>query len=278
MSSAPSDDLRRLLARMRAERGQAEFRSGGVGPGPAPLPADAIDPAAAATLRFRLTVDDGGEFLVLLGAQPSVGHTHGGRADLPLLADLEAVHARFLLRGDFHTGPSWSVLPQRPAEVRVDGRAVVGEPARLDDGDELELGSNVRLVFHLPERSSGSALLELKHGLESEGTMHVLLLAPGLAGRVRIGPHAARHVPVAGLEHEVELSADARGLKIGCSGGVRGFGPSGELAPATEQCLPFPLSGRYDLSVNARPSGRVPFGLGLWPLPEIHAGGPGGRT
>jgi hypothetical protein len=265
MTSPKSEELRRLLARMR-EESPDESHNDPTRPAPTAEPRTPRQDIHPAPRRFRLTVDDGGEFLVLAGESATLGHAHAARADLPLLADLEPIHARFSLQADFHSGPSWSVAPVGSARVRVQGVPVANESATLEDGDELELGGNVHCLFRLPERASGSALLEFLHGAESEGAVRVLLMAPGLAGRIRIGPRVTRHIPVAGLEHEVELMAEADELRVACVGGLRGMGPAGPLSVALEQRLPLPLSGRYDLQVNGRPSGRIPFGLGLSPI------------
>jgi hypothetical protein len=139
--------------------------------------------------------------------------------------------------------------------------------------------SSPNLVFRflLPEDASSSALLELTAGVESEGAARVILFSPGPSGRVRIGPNRRRHVPVAGLEHEVELSMTRGHVKIACAGGVRvpGLGEDGMRAE-TEKEVPCPPSRRVDVTVNARPSQRPPFGLAIAPIdnPEGEGGTP----
>ncbi len=220
--------------------------------------------AAGTVRRFHLAIDDGGEFLALLGAGLVIGHARAGKADLPLLADLESEHARLSLGESFHAGPSWILSPIGARTLRVGGAPVGAEGAVLADGDEIELASNARMRFRLPERASSTAILELLHGLESEGVTRVLCFAPGTAGRVRIGPQLHRHVPIAGLEHEVVLLLDADWLTVACAGGVRIL-ESAEPA-SVELRVPQPLATRLQLVVNARPSQRLPFGITVRPI------------
>ncbi len=268
-ANGPTSRLGGLVARMRAEHARK----------PAPPPSArtrsttrAARPATDAQVdprvrRFHLAVDDGGEFLVLAGPRLAIGHARAGKADLSLLADLESEHAQLFLGGSLHDGPTWSIAPIGARSLRVRGVEIGPEGTALMDGDELELASNARLRFTLPERASGTALIELLRGLESEGATRVLCFAPGAAGRVRIGPHANRHIPIAGLEHEVALLVDAQAITLSCAGGVRSIASE---APAAEVELriALPLRERIDLAVNARPSQRLPFGITLRPLDE----------
>jgi hypothetical protein len=268
-AEAPSR-LRGLLAQMRGEGAVQGSTAAARSPSlsspttrsAAALPAPSAAPAVVR--RFHLAIDDGGEFLALLGARLVVGHARAGKADLPLLADLESEHAELSLCESFHAGPSWVLRPIGEHTVRVGGVLVGAEGAVLSDGAEIELASNARMRFRLPERASSTAILELLHGLESEGVARVLCFAPRTAGRVRIGPHVHRHVTVAGLEHEVVLLLDSDALTVSCAGGVHAR-DSGEPA-AVELRVLQPLSTPLDLVVNARPSQRLPFGITLRPI------------
>jgi len=278
-AAEPPGRLRELLARMRASSGSRATppgRSERVKASAPSFPAF----TRAGSRAFHLAVDDGGEYLVVAGESLVVGHARAGRADIPFLADLESEHARLSWSESFHGGAHWRVEPTASGAAWLNGRRV-GSATMLSDGDEVRLSTNVAFVFRLPESASGSALLELVGGAEAEGTVHVLLMVPGTSGRIRIGSQARRHIPVAGLEHEVSLVLEPEHLKISCAGGVR-RSDGGAHSAKVEEALPCPPAARVDLRVNARPSQRLPFTLSLRPLegarraPEGGACPPGG--
>ena len=280
-SAGPSQSpLGSLLAEMRDGTGAEEGRPrppstppSTAGPRPEPVVEAAGPPAEGRPIRFHLIVDDGGEFLAVMGTSIVLGHARAGRADIPLLADLESRHARILWAESFHSGPSWKIEPLERGTVSISGREIAGAPVVLQHGDEVRLSPNLAFRFLLPEAASSSALLELTGGAESEGAARILLFSPGPAGRVRIGPNRRRHVPVAGLEHEVELSIARGYVKITCEGGVRVpcLGDDGVRAEIEKE-VPCPPSRRVDVTVNARPSQRPPFGLTIAPLDPPAAG------
>jgi hypothetical protein len=233
--------------------------------------------APGAPLRFHLAVDEGGEFLVLSGASISFGHAQAAAADVPLLADLESVHARLTFGESFHGGPVWRIGPVGRGRVEVDGREVPGE-TELADGALVRLSPRLAFRFRRPDPASGSAVVELSRGVEADGAGRILLLAPGRAGRVRIGPKASRHVPVAGIEQEVELSLEPESgpteLRVRCAGGVRLMGEGADAR--TELAVPCPPDRRVDVVLGARPSQRAPFGLSITALDDpVQGPGPG---
>jgi len=261
--------LLELVAEMRAAAVPQQAESTGE---PAPLDPGRIPVAP----RFVLAVDDGGEFMVACGVGLVVGHASAGAADVPILGDLEPEHALFEYSESFHQGPRWQLRALSAHGMSVGGRPV-GQGAReVVDGDLLQLSEHVLLRFHRPEESSSTALLELLHGAEAEGATRVLLLVPGEIGRIRIGPHEGRHVPVPGLEHEAVLALVDHHLEVRCEGGVRLACEDGNREPAsTNKEVPCPPSERVDLTVNARPSQRLPFGLTLRPLAQARRGAAG---
>ena len=231
-----------------------------------PLAEPGVDPAQGLRpLRFQMAVDDGGEFLVVSGERVSVGHSSQGAADIPVLADLESVHATFVFAESFHSGPCWQIEPVAQAGVAVNGTAVEGAQV-LCDGDLVDLTPRLSFRFRLPEAASASALLELLGGVEAEGAVRVLLFARGPAGRVRIGAQRSRHLPVAGLEYDVQMTLSEGGLNVTCEGGVRFNTATTESDAAVACTIPLPLSGRVEVIANARPSRRPPFGIALHAL------------
>jgi hypothetical protein len=260
----PSADLRELLARMRS----APSPASGARFEPTPLPRPPSGPARLPDARrFQLAIDDGGEFLVVTGNAVTLGHARAGLADVPFLGDLESLHARLVRSESFHGGPRWQVEALSGRRVAVEGRRVEGEPQDLADGDEVRLGRGLAFVFRVPEAGSASVLLELAGGVETEGAQRVLLFAAGVAGRVRIGAHGARHVPIAGLEHEVSMWLEGDELRVTCAGGLKVFDEFGTPSTASEEVrVPCPPPRRIDVAAGARPSQRVPFGFSISPL------------
>lgn len=263
----PSTAMKDLLANMRA---------GKDAPAPRPEAPSKIArsaPAPGAPMRFHLMIDDGGEFLALSGASITIGHSQAGKADVPLLGDLESLHARITFEESFHGGARWKITPESGGKVSVDGRrAHEGEAMELIDGAEVRLSPRVTFRFQRPDVASASARLSWLHGLEADGAPRVLLFAPGPSGRVTLGARTSRLLPVAGVEHEVELTleppSDPTELRVRCAGGVRRHSQD-----ATEEfTLPCPPDRRLDLVVGARPSSPVPFGLAITPVPPPSGG------
>lgn len=168
---------------------------------------------------FLLRVDEGGEHLVLRTESFSVGNLRDGRADLPLLANLAARHARIERRMSFHGGMEDSVHAE-------DGELLVaGSPTRshrLADGDVLQLGG-LRMRYELPSRRSLTARLRLLGGFSVAGTDSVLLLKDrGRDGRILLGAARDAHVSVATAQAEVEVHAARDGrLVVRCASGGR---------------------------------------------------------
>ena len=117
--------------------------------------------------------------------------------------------------------------------------------------------------FSTPDPASFTACLELERGTECGGALHVLLMAEGEGGRVRIGAAAHRHVRVPNLEHDLEFILLGDHLEVRCQERVRGAleGDKGGFL------VPFPPVQRFDLSVGDSRAGRPPFGLAIDPAP-----------
>lgn len=284
-SEERESNLLGLLSKLRTQGGAAESAAGSgpderaAGEAQRPssesfLPGSSGPPRdSAAPTRLHLAVDDGGELFCVCGDSVTLGHARLGEADVPLFADLAGLHARLERRSSFHGGSSWSLIPIGDVQLGVSGRKVGPEGEPLVDGDEILLAPKVSFRFVAPELSSSSVRLDLLHGLEAEGAQRVLIWVSGPEGRIRIGPKEGRTVPVAGLEHDVDLCWDDRVLKVSCGGGVRSnTGQSFE--PELE--LPWPLVSRCQLLAAARPFTPVPFGLALEPVDLPGQTPPGG--
>ncbi|MBK7877844.1 MAG: FHA domain-containing protein [Planctomycetes bacterium] len=246
------------------------------GPEPVPpqdpgVPAPAIRPA----ILFHLAVDDGGEFLVASGARLVLGHLRSRVPDLPFLADVDGEHAELVLAESFHGGLRWRLVPKSPsATAKVNGLAIGSAGAVLADGDRVELARNLAFRFVASETASSSALLELEHGVECRGALRVLLVCPGAAGRVRIGPKRRRLISVPDLQCEVALELREERVRILCDGGMRHGSVTIPAAPGAELSIACPPTGPVDVHVCARPPARPPFLLLFRPL-AASRGGPG---
>lgn len=239
----------------------------------------AAEPAAPPYL-FHLAVDDGGEFVAAIGRALTIGHLRSRDAELPLLADIESRHARLSASESFHGGLRWRLEPvlgahdgSRPSAISWRGRELPLEGAELAHGDRIALARNATLRLVAPDAASSSAILELERGLECHGASRVLLLAPGPAGRVRLGRKRTRMIAIGDLEHDVTLELTESGLVVECDGGLSDGRTRVEPAPRAQLAIPLPLAGPVYLAVGARTHPRPPFQITLRPLDSTPAGG-----
>ncbi len=257
--------LSRILSRLRGETaagGEGGELPGGADPArPAPCP-PREDAGAAPARLFHLEVDDVGGFLVAVGSPLRLGHSRGGRADLPFLADVAPVHARLAFRGEsFHGGLSWTLEPEPGQAVEVGGRRLGSGPRELAAGERVRLAGNLGFRFRLPDPAGGAAVLELFEGAECCGA-HRILLHGADSGRIRIGPRGAIRVP--GLASGVELELSPAALVARCEAGFLALGDRAPGGPQVE--LPFPPAERVDLFVERAGGGRAPFGISIRPV------------
>jgi hypothetical protein len=130
-----------------------------------------------------LWVDAVGGYWVCLGDEVILGQaSHAAKADLPILGDVSAQHAR--IRRD---GEGYLIEAYRP--VRVDGRM---EPVSLlHEGSKIELGESVRLVFRRPHALSATARLDFLSHHRTEPYVDGILL---MADSCVLGPKPHSHV------------------------------------------------------------------------------------
>ena len=207
-----------------------------------------------------LSIDGAGQWLLCGADRLTLGHVRGGVADLAFLADVGTRHATLVRSDSLQVGPGWRIEAAAGERVEVGGVEAGPSGRRIATDELVRLGGNLELRLRCPDPASASVELELLHGVECAGARHVLLLAPGAGGRVRIGPAGQRHVRVAGLESELELRWNAGELEL-----------SGELpfegaASGTRVRLPFPPRERLSLTCGGPRGSRPPFGLSLEPV------------
>lgn len=224
---------------------------------------------ASRPIRIGASIDDVGDLLLLIGTSVLVGHVAAEAPDLRFLGDIDGVHARLRLRDSFHGGAEWALAVQPGASaVEIDGRPWhPADGARvLHDGDHVRFGEAASFTCRLTDPSSATMLLELDGRTGAEGARRVALMAPGVAGRLRLGPRRRRQVVVPGISLDVafvaHLDQEARSaLVVSCEGGVRL--PGGD--PREDLSLAIPLEARVDLALGAAPDRMPPFGITLRP-------------
>ena len=252
-----------LLAEMRQASGDVSKASAAPAAAPVPAPPSRLIPGGSPgrrPLRFHLAVDDAGEYIAIGGDEIVIGHRSAERADLPILGDLNAVHARILRSESFHGGPAWMIQPAQDCEIRVGGSVVAEGGAALHDGVEVQLSRQVSFCFRLPDPGSCSALIEFLHGIECEGANRVLLFAQGPAGRVCTGRRLDRLLVVRGEAGELCLELNGEELFCSSPAGLRQPG-STDVAQLLRVSVP-PVSP-LSLTVGERVNGRPPFGITL---------------
>lgn len=159
-------------------------------------------PNSGAGMGFWLWIDRVGGFRVCLADEVTIGQPLGGDAvDIPILGDLSRRHAA--IRRD---GESYLVEPVRP--VKVAGRQV-DRPSSLVDGNVIDLGGGVRLVFRRPHPLSLSARLDLDSSHRMQPAADGVVL---LAESCVLGPGASSHVVCRDWKAEVVLYRQGGGL------------------------------------------------------------------
>ncbi len=266
------DDLRELLAQMRAGRAENQGRVAG---GACGATAAALSTAptqstpCARPARMRMSLDDAGSFLICAGTSASVGHSRAGEADVPILADLLPRHARFVLEPpSFHAGASWRVEPIGSARVSVAAEPLGAAVKSLQPGDRIRLGEHCVLRFEQPDRTSLSASLDLEADLEAAGARRILLFASGSAGRLSIGAKGTRHVQAQLGGVELELVHDGVRLRIHCASGM--IPDEAQESPAqTDIELPLQLVRPLHLRLCMQSASERPRWISFAPLEDV---------
>ncbi|MFT5734816.1 MAG: hypothetical protein ACJA2W_002047 [Planctomycetota bacterium] len=216
-----------------------------------------------------LSIDDVGDVLVLIGTTVLVGHAAAPEPDLAFLGDIDGLHGLFQLRDSFHGGAEWALSVQPGAStVEIDGveRRAADGPRPLHDGDRVRFGEAASFSCRLSDPSSATMILELEGRTDAEGARRVALMAPEVAGRLRMGPRRRRQIVVPGIAEDIALVARLAGqesptLTVSCSGGVRFPGRD----PAASVSLSLPVLTRVDLALGAAPNRVPPFGMAVRP-------------
>jgi hypothetical protein len=143
------------------------------------------DPSQApARRRLLLWIDGVGGYLTCLSDEVIIGQaTPGTGVDIPILADISRRHLR--IRRE-----SGSYVVEPLHTTRLEGRSIQSVTP-LSDGDEIELGSGVRLRFRQPHALSGTARLEIISRHRTQPYADAILL---MAESCVLGPKWQNHV------------------------------------------------------------------------------------
>lgn len=145
--------------------------------------------------RFLLWVDAVGGYLVLLGQEVVLGQSvPGATVDVPILADLARKHAKIRRLGE-------SYVIEPIGEVRVTSRLVT-EDTLLSHGDEIQLGSSVRLRFQQPHPLSSTARLDFIGRQRIQPAADAVLL---MGETCVMGPNRRNHIVCRDWSEDVVL-------------------------------------------------------------------------
>ena len=134
--------------------------------------------------RFFLWVDAIGGYLVCLGDEVMLGQAVPRTGvEVPILADLSRRHAKIIRDGEGYVVESYST-------IHVNGKRI-HDRALLRDGDEIELGSGVRLLFHKPHALSATARLDFASRHRTQPAADGILL---MAESCVLGPRRQNHI------------------------------------------------------------------------------------
>ncbi len=134
--------------------------------------------------RFLLWVDAVGGYWVCMGDEVTLGQPGPvAKADIPILADLSAHHARIRRDGEGY-------LVEAFREVSVDDRRV-DHLASLKEGCKLQFGPALKMVFRRPHALSATARLDLVSHHHTHPTVDAILL---MADSLVLGPRPHCHV------------------------------------------------------------------------------------
>lgn len=160
--------------------------------------------AAPSGPRFLLWVDAVGGYLVCQGAEVSLGQpVPGSYVDVPIQGDLSRLHAK--IRRD---GEGYLLEPVR--QTKLNGQLVT-RTVPLADGNLIELGTGVVLVFRRPHPLSATARLDLVSRHRTQPAVDGVIL---MADSCVLGPAASAHIQCADWDTDVVLAG--RGPELTC--------------------------------------------------------------
>lgn len=217
-----------------------------------------VIPAAESSERFRMTVDEGGDWRVLLGGCTSLGHAGGAKAQVGIHGDLAPKHGELTAAESFHGGQGW-LLKLTEGESAHAGGQPVGSSLALTHGMELRLGESSCFDVKRNDPASASLRLEPLEPTEVAGAGGLLLWFPGPGGSLRIGGDVQALIGIPGTIHPVLCEAGEGCLLLVCEGGFLG-----EEGSATERVIPLPIVKPTEVLARTCP-GQAPVAICFLP-------------
>ncbi len=145
--------------------------------------ANATGAARSMLQTLHLLVDGGGSYLILRNSHASIGRAASNDpANIAIFADLGERHAELTRVEDDY-------FLMSPHEVEIGGRK--GRQQLLRDGDKVILARRAKFTFRLPNRRSGSALLDISDTTKMTNDVRNVIL---MKDTVMIGPGHSSHV------------------------------------------------------------------------------------
>ncbi len=182
-------------------------------------------PVSRSLESLHLLVDGGGSYLILRDAHASIGRAASNDpAQIPIFSDLGERHAEIARVEDDY-------FLMSPHEVEIGGRR--GRQQLLRDGDRVVLARRAKFTFRLPNRRSGSALLDISDTTKMPNDVRNVIL---MRDTVMMGGGQSNHVVCPGQGANLILFERGGGLW------VRGMGRH-EPASAVELGSPQEISG-----------------------------------
>lgn len=184
------------------------------------LPTNQTETPPVAAERYTFWVDRVGAFLVCVGNRVTIGGpaSEGRRADVSLLANLSRKHATFVRSGERY-------LLEAHAPTTVAGRPV-HERVDLNEGNDVTLGTAVKLRFRLPNAMSGTARIEFLSDHRPNRSADGVVL---MHDTCLLGPGAENHILCPGWPQPVLVYR--RGNELWCKSREELF-IDGQHAPA----------------------------------------------
>ncbi len=143
-----------------------------------------VSPVANSTMidRLHLLVDGGGSYLILRNSHATIGRAvSNDPAHIAIFADLGERHAELArVEDDYFLMSSH--------EVEIGGRH--GRQQLLRDGDKVVLARRAKFTFRLPNRRSGSALLDISDTTKMPNDVRNVIL---MKDTVMMGPGRSNH-------------------------------------------------------------------------------------
>jgi len=156
--------------------------------------------------RLMIWVDGVGGFLTLVGERFVIGQPSSeGAVDLAIRADLSRRHCVVQRSGEGYWIEPVHALSGTAAEagrqILVAGRAISG-PTLLANGNVIDLGRGVQMVYRRPHALSASARLDVASHHKTQPTADGVLL---MSDTCILGPHRHCHIVCSGWQHDVLL-------------------------------------------------------------------------